>query len=128
MPYYEYQGKTYDIATTLVTGIVCKKCKTELPPMTMKQHLDGDFNQECPHTAKVKPCLWSVVAKLERATAREIATAYGADKHTINQALYASPSLFGIVGKKGKAPVWATLGVVMSDLAESSSDEECEDE
>jgi hypothetical protein len=37
-------------STTIVKGIVCNICKNELPPMTMKQHLDGDFNQECPHT------------------------------------------------------------------------------
>jgi hypothetical protein len=37
-------------STTIVKGIVCNACKNELPPMTMKQHLDGDFNQECPHT------------------------------------------------------------------------------
>jgi len=38
-----------DINTTIVSGIICKKCNNELPPMTMKQHLDGDFNKNCPH-------------------------------------------------------------------------------
>lgn len=42
--------KKYNIATTIVTGIICNKCNNELPAMTMKQHLDGDFNKECPHT------------------------------------------------------------------------------
>ena len=35
--------------TTIVSGIVCKKCNHTLPPMTMKQHLISDFNTECPH-------------------------------------------------------------------------------
>lgn len=34
---------------TIVKGIVCKKCGNELPEMTIQQHLDGDFNKECPH-------------------------------------------------------------------------------
>lgn len=34
---------------TIVTGIQCTKCKNFLPAMTCKQHLDGDFNQICPH-------------------------------------------------------------------------------
>ena len=34
---------------TIVTGIMCKACDNELPPMTAKQHLDGQFNQTCPH-------------------------------------------------------------------------------
>ena len=38
-----------DDSTIIVSGIVCKKCENELPPMTMKQHLNGDFNKECPH-------------------------------------------------------------------------------
>ena len=37
---------------TLVKGIICKKCGNELPVMTMQQHLDGNFNQECPHKIK----------------------------------------------------------------------------
>jgi hypothetical protein len=37
-------------ATTIVTGIVCNECKHKLPPMTMQDHLDGKFNQECPHS------------------------------------------------------------------------------
>jgi hypothetical protein len=39
-----------DYTTTMVTGIICKRCKNELPPMTMQDHLDGKFNQECPHS------------------------------------------------------------------------------
>jgi len=35
--------------TTIVTGIVCSLCKNELPPMTAQEHLDGKFNQTCPH-------------------------------------------------------------------------------
>jgi hypothetical protein len=35
--------------TTVVKGIVCKLCKHELPPMTMAQHLKGEFNKNCPH-------------------------------------------------------------------------------
>jgi hypothetical protein len=41
-----------DPATTVVSGIGCKKCYCELPPMTMKDHLDGNFNKECPHEDK----------------------------------------------------------------------------
>lgn len=33
--------ETYDITTTIVSGIICKKCNNELPPMTMEQHLNG---------------------------------------------------------------------------------------
>jgi hypothetical protein len=39
-----------DYATTIITGIVCKSCKNELPAMTMQDHLDCKFNQECPHS------------------------------------------------------------------------------
>ena len=35
--------------TTTVTGIVCNLCKNELPPMTAQEHLEGKFNQTCPH-------------------------------------------------------------------------------
>ena len=35
------KAETYDIETTIVTGIMCKACKKELPAMTMKEHLDG---------------------------------------------------------------------------------------
>ena len=35
--------------TTTVTGIVCSLCNNELPPMTAQEHLDGKFNQTCPH-------------------------------------------------------------------------------
>ena len=38
-----------DYNNTIVSGIVCKKCNNELPPMTMQEHLDGDFNKDCPH-------------------------------------------------------------------------------
>jgi hypothetical protein len=34
---------------TLLTGIICKACNKALPPMTVKQHLEGDFEKECPH-------------------------------------------------------------------------------
>jgi hypothetical protein len=34
---------------TIVSGIVCTRCNNELPPMTVKEHLDGKFNKECPH-------------------------------------------------------------------------------
>jgi len=36
---------------TIVAGIVCRACSHTLPPMTVKQHLSGDFNKTCPHTA-----------------------------------------------------------------------------
>jgi len=49
----EMSGPTFDTNTTTVMGIVCKKCNNELPPMTMQQHLDGDFNKKCPHTSEV---------------------------------------------------------------------------
>jgi hypothetical protein len=41
--------KTYDPTTTVVTGIVCKKCDNELPPMTMEDHIESRFNTVCPH-------------------------------------------------------------------------------
>lgn len=44
----------YDCDTTIVSGIICKKCKNTLPPMTMTDHLEGNFNLECPHTPKMK--------------------------------------------------------------------------
>lgn len=47
-------SETYDIRTTVVTGIVCKKCGNKLPPMTMEDHLEGRFNKECPHTPTEK--------------------------------------------------------------------------
>ena len=40
----------YDPDTTIVTGIICNLCKCELPPMTMTDHLESNFNTECPHT------------------------------------------------------------------------------
>jgi len=36
---------------TIIAGIVCRACSHTLPPMTVKQHLNGDFNKTCPHTA-----------------------------------------------------------------------------
>ena len=33
--------------TTIVKGIICKKCDAELPPMTVKDHLDGNFSHTC---------------------------------------------------------------------------------
>ena len=35
--------------TTIVSGIICKLCKNELPSHSMEQHLNGDFNKVCPH-------------------------------------------------------------------------------
>jgi hypothetical protein len=35
--------------TTIVTKIVCRRCGNELPPMTAEAHLEGWFNQTCPH-------------------------------------------------------------------------------
>ena len=40
---------TYDIRTTVIDGIVCKQCNHKLQPMTMEDHLEGNFNQVCPH-------------------------------------------------------------------------------
>jgi len=37
--------KEYDIETIIVPGIICKACNKEIPPMTMKGHLDG---RRCP--------------------------------------------------------------------------------
>jgi hypothetical protein len=31
---------TTNMETTIVTGIICKECKVELPPMMMSEHLD----------------------------------------------------------------------------------------
>jgi hypothetical protein len=43
------EEERFDIRTTIVTGIVCRLCKNELPPMTAEDHLEGWFNQTCPH-------------------------------------------------------------------------------
>ena len=43
------EEKKFDIRTTIVTGIVCRRCGNELPPMTAEDHLEGRFNQTCPH-------------------------------------------------------------------------------
>lgn len=50
---------------TIVSGIVCRLCENELPPMTAKDHLDGKFNKTCPHNATPSPkCKWcGVVGK-----------------------------------------------------------------
>jgi hypothetical protein len=42
-------------SSTIVCGIVCNKCKKTLPPMTIEQHINGDFNMECPHTPNILP-------------------------------------------------------------------------
>jgi hypothetical protein len=42
--------RVYDFDTTIVRGIVCRKCSNTLPDMTMTEHLEGKFNLECPHT------------------------------------------------------------------------------
>ena len=39
---------------SVLSGIVCSKCNKTLPPMTVKQHLEGDFEKECPHNKKSK--------------------------------------------------------------------------
>ena len=35
--------------TTIVSGIICNACGKKLPPMTMTDHLEGNFNKTCPH-------------------------------------------------------------------------------
>ena len=35
--------------TAVVTNIICKECRNELPPMTVLQHVKQDFVKECPH-------------------------------------------------------------------------------
>jgi hypothetical protein len=54
--------KRYRLSSTIVSNITCTKCGNTLPPMTMQDHIDGNFNQECPHTATVamKECVWCV--------------------------------------------------------------------
>ena len=42
--------ESYNIHTTIVRGILCNRCKNELPPHTMAEHLAGSFNKDCPHT------------------------------------------------------------------------------
>ena len=42
--------KKMDIRTTIVSGVICKRCDKTLPDMTMKDHLEGRFDKECPHT------------------------------------------------------------------------------
>jgi len=45
---------TYDPDTTVVSGIVCKSCGKELPPMTMTEHLNG---RGCPcEKSQLKKC------------------------------------------------------------------------
>ncbi len=34
---------------TILRGIICNQCGNELPPMTIRDHIDSKFNQECPH-------------------------------------------------------------------------------
>jgi hypothetical protein len=43
------EEKRFDIRTTMVSGIVCRRCGNELPLMTAEAHLEGWFNQTCPH-------------------------------------------------------------------------------
>ena len=38
---YDNVMKPWISETTLMTGIICKACKNELPRMTVKEHLDG---------------------------------------------------------------------------------------
>lgn len=33
----------------IVKGIICNHCGNELPEMTIEQHLNGGFVQDCPH-------------------------------------------------------------------------------
>jgi len=33
--------ESYNIDTTIVKGIICRACHSELPPMTMAEHLSG---------------------------------------------------------------------------------------
>ena len=47
--------QTYDAETTIVTGIICKKCNNALPPHTIAQHLRGEFNKCCPQTEEKHP-------------------------------------------------------------------------
>ena len=46
----EEDEEEVDFKTTIVSGIICNECKNTLPDMTMQDHLDGKFNQECPHS------------------------------------------------------------------------------
>jgi hypothetical protein len=50
---FEEEEEEEDTITedTIVAGIVCRACSHALPPMTVKQHLNGEFNKTCPHTA-----------------------------------------------------------------------------
>jgi hypothetical protein len=45
-------------STTIIDGIICNDCNNELPQMTMKDHLDGNFNQKCPHDEPKKKEPW----------------------------------------------------------------------
>jgi len=51
-------AEKYDIRTTMMTGVSCKECGNELPPMTMEEHLESRFNKDCPHDYKGP--LWEV--------------------------------------------------------------------
>lgn len=64
-------SQKYNIHTTVLKGILCNECNCELPPMTMAEHLDGDFPQDCPHVE----CYVSDAYRLRMAK-RIIATEY----------------------------------------------------
>jgi len=50
---YDNLMKPWISETTLMTGIICKACKNELPMMTVKEHLDG---RGCPCQSKCPLC------------------------------------------------------------------------
>ena len=39
--------KLYDVRTTIVSGIKCRRCNRLLPAMTMLQHLEGKYDPSC---------------------------------------------------------------------------------
>jgi hypothetical protein len=76
-----------DINTTIVSGIICKKCEKELPPMTMAEHLNG---RGCPCQTKVHMLFdgsgsgdgvrcWTITHTSVKEVVEEIKEIYGDD-------------------------------------------------
>ena len=41
--------REYLYKDAIIEGIKCCACGNKLPKMPLKDHLDGNFNQQCPH-------------------------------------------------------------------------------
>jgi hypothetical protein len=50
---YHFKSKKHNKMiqnNNIISGIKCNDCKNELAPMSMSDHLNGNFNKVCPHT------------------------------------------------------------------------------